>query len=45
MFIILLIASEKQITLDMNLQFAICNFPRLYGKIPLYISMLQYGLG
>ena len=32
MFIILLIASEKQITLDMNLQFAICNFFRLYDK-------------
>ena len=32
MFIILLIASEKLITQDMNLQFAICNFSRLYNK-------------
>ena len=30
--IILLIASEKQITPDMNLQFAICDFHRLYNK-------------
>ena len=43
--VILLIASEKLITLDMNLQFAICNFFQTVRQNLLYVSVLQQGLG